>query len=185
MIFCSNCGAKLEDTSKFCTVCGTAVAQPAPAPAPQPAPEPAPVTPAYTMPTEPVYTAPVEPSYAPPSAPTYSTPVSPVYATVEVPTNVKIQGFVGMGLAIGGLFFAALGLLCAMIGMGEEGLGFGYSIGYGIFSWPLSIVGKILCGKSQEAGNISTPCSVGSKLGLVGIIVSAVMMFFGLINLMI
>ena len=176
MFFCSNCGAKLEDGSKFCTTCGTPVA-PAAEPATQPVVEEVPVAP--------VYSAPVEPVYAPPSAPTYSAPVSPVYATVEVPTNVKIQGFVGMGLAIGGLFFAALGLLCAMIGIGEEGLGFGYSIGYGIFSWPLSIVGKILCGKSQEAGNTSTPCSVGSKLGLAGIIVSAVMMFFGLINLMI
>ena len=176
MFFCSNCGAKLEDGSKFCTVCGTAVA-PVAEPQAQPVVEEVPVAP--------VYSAPVEPVYAHPSAPTYSAPVSPVYATVEVPTNVKIQGFVGMGLAIGGLFFAALGVLYVLIGMVEEGLGFGFSIGFGIFSWPLSIVGKILCGKSQEAGNTSTPCSVGSKLGLAGIIVSAVMMFFGLINLMI
>ena len=192
MFFCSNCGAKLEDNSKFCTVCGTAVAQPAPEPVAQPAPEPVveavPVTPAYTAPSEPAYAAPSTPTYTPPSTPTYNTvptPVCPVCAPVEVSGSVKALGFVGMGLAIGGLFLAALGLLCAMIGMGEEGLGFGYSIGYGMFSWPLSIVGKILCGKSQEAGNTAAPCSVGSKLGLVGIIVSAVMMFFGLINLMI
>lgn len=51
-MFCVRCGAKLDEGSKFCMMCGTAVAQPAPAPAPVPDPVPVPVA-------EPVPVAPV------------------------------------------------------------------------------------------------------------------------------
>lgn len=111
-------------------------------------------------------------------------PVAAAVATeIVVSTKNKVLGFVGMGLAIAGLFFAALGTLYALIGIEEMGLGFGMSVGFGMFSVPCSIVGKILSEKSAAAGFCGTPTTVGSKLGLFGIIASAVMMTVGLINL--
>ena len=95
------------------------------------------------------------------------------------------MGIVGMSLSIAGLVFAVLGLLYTLLGLGETGLGFGVAIGFGMFSLPLGIVGKILAGKSADAGNTSTPCSVGARMGLASIIVSAVMFFFGFINLLV
>ncbi len=101
-----------------------------------------------------------------------------------VPVKAKVLGFVGMGLAIGGLFFAIFGLLYTFIGLAAEAaLGFGFSIGFGLFSLPLSIVGGVLCNNSIGMGNRSAVCSIGSKLRVAGIIVSAVMLFFGLISL--
>lgn len=42
-MFCTNCGAQIEDGLNFCTNCGSPVEQPMPAPAaPAPAPAPAP-----------------------------------------------------------------------------------------------------------------------------------------------
>lgn len=111
-------------------------------------------------------------------------PVAAAVATeIVVPVKTKVLGFVGMGLAIAGLFFAALGTLYALIGIGEEGLGFGMAVGFGMFSVPCSIVGKILSEKSAAEGFYGTPTNIGSKLGLFGIIASAVMMTLGLINL--
>jgi len=77
---CTNCGAKLEDSAKFCGVCGT----PAQVNAPPPQ-EPVYSAPAYEPPPqEPVYAA---PAYAPPPqeqaypAPAYAPPPQePVYA---------------------------------------------------------------------------------------------------------
>ena len=90
-----------------------------------------------------------------------------------------------MAMAIGGMALAIIGLLYVLIGLEEgDGFSFGLAIGFGIFSLPLSIVGRIMAGKSQEAGNTSGMCSTGRTLGLVGLIVSAVMFFFGFISLM-
>lgn len=51
-MFCIHCGAKLEDHSRFCAICGTAVAAPAPA---EPVAEEAPVTPPVVeLPAEPI-----------------------------------------------------------------------------------------------------------------------------------
>lgn len=46
-MFCEQCGAKLQDGAKFCTVCGTRVTDDIPAPAQQPQTPPAP-SPAWT-----------------------------------------------------------------------------------------------------------------------------------------
>lgn len=91
-----------------------------------------------------------------------------------------------MGVAISGLALAVLGLLYTFIGMATEeaGLAFGMSVGFGLFSLPCSIVGRMLCCNSVSMGNCSNSCSVGSKMGIAGIIVSAVMLFLGLITLM-
>jgi len=90
---------------------------------------------------------------------------------------------VGMGLGIGGVVMGALGLLYAMIGLNLEGMGFVFSLVFGLFSVPLSIVGRILSAKSIAGGNTSGAASAGMKLGIAGLIVSAVMLFFGFISL--
>ncbi len=180
MRFCSNCGHPVEDGNKFCGACGAAVVAPVaaePVPAQPVMAEPTPVQPVVA---EPVSAQPVR-AYEP------ARPVAPAVPATPVPaTKDKVLGFVGMGLAIGGLFFGVIGLLYGLIFIaGDFGAATtGFSIGFGIFSLPLSIVGRILCNRSMAAGNISTPCSVGRKLGLAGIIVSAVMYFFGFVGLL-
>ncbi len=169
MSFCSNCGKSLTETDKFCKYCGTAAPATAEPVTPvAPAPQPTPVTP-------------VTPVAQP--APT-AVQTAPVYTVPSCSKKAKALGFVGMGLGIGGLVFAVLGILYTFIGLAvDEILGFTYAFVFGIFSMPLSIVGKILSGNSQDAGNCSAPPSVGSKLGLAGIIVTAVMLFIGFICL--
>lgn len=158
MAFCSNCGNQLDTSAKFCGNCGAPVAAQN-----EPVAEPVSETVVAVAPAEP------ERVYA---------------AEPVVSVKTKVFGFVGMGLAIGGLFFAIIGVLYALIGcFAEVGVGFGMSLGFGAFSWPLCIVGKIFCARSQESGNTSNVCSIGSKLSIAGMIVSGVMMFFGLIDL--
>lgn len=162
MSFCSKCGNPLEENSKFCAKCGTPVQDAAPA------------APAYTAPAAPVYTA--------PAAPTYTAPVA---AEPVVSPKAKVLGFVGMGVSIFGLFMAAIGLLYTFVGMATEetGMGFAFSFAFALFSLPCAIVGRMLCNNSIGMGNNATPCTVGSKLGIAGIIVTAAMLFFGFITL--
>ncbi len=159
------------------------------APAPTYAPPAAPA-PTYAPPAAPTYAPPAAPAptYAPPAAPTYSYPAPTGYAAASAPAvdaGTKAKGFVGMGLAIGGLVMAIIGIIACLASIDfDPAYAFGLTIGYGIFSFPLSIVGRILCNKSQEAGNTSGACSVGSKLGMAGLIVSIVMMGIGFIALL-
>ncbi|MBQ3146444.1 MAG: zinc ribbon domain-containing protein [Oscillospiraceae bacterium] len=155
MSFCSNCGNPLEENAKFCSKCGSSVAAPV-----------------ESAPAEPVYSAPVY-------TPIYSTPA----VIPEVSGKAKAMGFIGMGLGIGGLFISILGIIYTLLGMGFEGLGFGFSIAFSLFSMPMSIVGRILSGKSMEGGNFSGACKAGSGLGLAGLIISCVMLFLGFISL--
>ncbi len=74
-MFCSNCGKKLLDGTKFCTACGTKVIYEEPTT--EPAPAPAPVE---TTPIAPV--APVEPEPAPAPAPV-AEPVAEAEPVVE------------------------------------------------------------------------------------------------------
>lgn len=155
MSFCSICGNQLEDNARFCSKCGSPIAAPT-----------------ESTPAEPVYSTPVY-------APIYNAPA----VIPEVTGKTKALGFVGMGLGIGGLVFAVLGILYTLIGMDFDGLGFGFSIVFSIFSMPLSVVGRILAGKSIDGGNTSGVCRAGTGLGLAGIIVSCVMLFLGFISL--
>lgn len=185
MAFCSHCGNSLDPATKFCSVCGTPVpsepvvnAEPA-----QPvytAPEP--VQPVYVAPesVQPVYTAPQAPVYAVPQPTNYYAPVTPA---PEPSTKDKVLGFVGMGLGIGGMVFAIMGLLYSLIFMEFDGMGFGYAIIMGMFSFPMSIIGRVFTNKSREAGNQSSACGVGAGMGLAGLIISCVMVFFGFISL--
>lgn len=118
------------------------------------------------------------------------TPATPVIpADIEpaasvVPVKAKVLGFIGMGLAIDGLVFAVIGLLYTFAFMAvEEGVGFVFALVWSLFSFPLSIIGGVLCNNSIEMGNRSAVCSVGSKLRIAGIIISAVMLFFGFVSL--
>ena len=129
-------------------------------------------------------------TYTPAQPNPYNNPYTNPYPTyqqeapAELPTAVKVKGFVGMGLGIGSLALSVLGIIYTLAFMGSYyGEAFGAAIGFGIFSLPCGIVGKLLAGQSSDAGNTGAPCSVGSKLGLAGIIVSAVMLFLGFISL--
>ena len=181
MAFCPNCGVQLTTDDKFCPNCGNSLA------ARQE--ETVQVAPTYSAP---VYTAPVAPANPIPTAPVYTAPTAqayqPQYQTVvaepEVAAKTKAQGFVGMGLAIGGLVLAVVGLLYTFIGLEIAGMALGMAIGFGIFSMPLGIVGRNLCNKSMDAGFRSGACSAGSKVGLAAIIVTIVMTFFGFISMM-
>lgn len=184
MAYCSSCGNYLDPAAKFCSVCGAQVTAPAAPAAPaEPVVAAAPVAEPVVEPAAPV----VEP--VKPAAPVYCAPVEPVRTYTAAPTvdtKTKVFGFVGMGLGIGSLFLAVLGILYTAIGMsGGMGAGFGCSIGFGMFSVPCGIVGMKFCNDSYEAGNTSKVCSIGRKLAIAGIIVSGVMAFLGFIDLII
>ena len=189
MFYCTQCGNALEDGMKFCNRCGVPATEPA-APA---APEYVEIVceePACTAPETPVYAAPEAPVYEPFAEQSYyMPPVNPyapapyVEATPVVSVKDKAMGFVGMGLGIGGLFFAVFGLLYTLMGMVETGVAFVFSLIFGLISMPLSILGRKFAGDSAEHGNTAAACSVGAKLGIAGLVVSCVMLFFGFINL--
>ena len=182
MNFCSNCGNQLAPSSKFCSKCGAPVAA-APVPVEPVYVAPAPVEPVYAAPAEPVYAEPA-PVVEPVAAPVYARPQAPAQQTMTKKT--KIFGFVGMGTGIGGLALAAIGALYTLVAMFDDGaFAFGLSIGFALFSVPLSIAGMILSNQSKEAGNESKVCTIGSIMGLVGVIGSGVMAFLGFIGLLI
>lgn len=157
MSFCVKCGYRIESDDKFCFACGAPVAGRESEPAPVAAPYPV-----------------VQPGLV---------PVMTEPPRLSVKT--KVLGFVGMGLSIGGFVIAILGILYTMIFMEIPPAGAVFAFYLSVFSMPLSIVGRILSKKSIEGGNQSTVCTVGTRLGLAGIIISAVMLFLGFTNLMV
>lgn len=176
MAFCPNCGNRIDENARFCNSCGTAVVNAAP---------PAPAEPV-------VLTAPVVPVV--PAAPQY---IAPDY-TPKIPGKVKAWGFIGLGLGAYGLVYAVLGLIYAFIYMmaamatavgtgGYSGMGIAamfFAVIMGACSFPPALIGRSLCGNSQDAGNTSRACSIGSKLCLAAIIVSAAMMACGFFALL-
>ena len=96
MAFCTNCGAKLPDGSRFCTECGAAIAASAPATPAEPEKKYTPEAPAepaihpdsvdapmeYTAPDQPTqqsYTPPAQGSYTPPTQGSYTPPTQGGY----------------------------------------------------------------------------------------------------------
>ena len=96
MAFCTNCGAKLPDGSRFCTECGAAIAASAPATPAEPEKKYTPEAPAepaihpdsvdapmeYTAPDRPTqqsYTPPAQGSYTPPTQGSYTPPTQQSY----------------------------------------------------------------------------------------------------------
>lgn len=90
---------------------------------------------------------------------------------------------VSMSLSIYGAFMMTLGLLYTLIGLAEEGMAFGMSFAFALFSLPMCIVGLCLAAKCQDAGDTSAFSRVGKALGIVGIILSAVALFIGFCSL--
>ena len=115
-------------------------------------------------------------------APSYAPVVS---AKPVLSTKQKVFGFVGMGLAIFGLVMAAIGILYTILGLSLTGLGFMFAMIFGAFAIAPCIIGRIMCTNSIHNGNTSSCCTAGLITGLVGIIISGVMLFLGFINLLV
>ena len=171
MYICPNCKHSSETPVAFCSMCGSRMEE-------QTVQQATPAAPVYEAPAAPVYVAP-----AAPVAPTYTAPATACEAPATKPHKAKV--IVGMALGIAGLVLAAMGLLETLIFAFMEGeLAFGYSIGFGIFSTPLAIVGMSMSRKNIEEGDDSAMSSVGKNLGLVGMILSFVMCFVGFVALL-
>ena len=90
-MFCPNCGSKLREGARFCTVCGTPVpqnTQSAPAPKPVSAPQPAPVPQAQSAPQSqpaPVPAPQPTPQPAPQPAPVYMYQPQPAPTPYQAP----------------------------------------------------------------------------------------------------
>jgi len=111
-MFCTKCGAQIEDGSLFCVSCGAKIEGDAPAPAPVAETPVAPVTETPVAPVEPVATpyAPVEGS--PVVNPNFEQPVAPQEPKApkeKKPINKKVFIFGGIGLA------AVLAIVAAII----------------------------------------------------------------------
>lgn len=155
MSFCVKCGYKLEADDQFCHACGASVARRTYEPQPSPA------------------------GY--PTAPTGLVPV--MEEAPKISGKTKALGFVGMGLSIESFIVAIIGLLYTLIFVAIPPASFIFSLYLSVFSMPPAIVGRILSKKSIEGGNRSTVCTVGTRLGLAAIIISAVMVFIGFTSL--
>lgn len=159
MYICPNCNKTSETPLNFCSECGTPMVEQAPA--------------------QPVYE---QPAY---QQPAYQQP-QPMYQYTQTVSAEPSKGKVitGMALSIAGLSFAAIGLLYTLMFMAvepEAGFAFGFVLSF--FSLPLSIVGMVISNGCINAGSTSAMSRIGKKLGLVGLILSGVMLFFAFISL--
>lgn len=160
MYICPNCKTESETKINFCPKCGSTMG-------------------------EIVVTSPAPVVNEQPKAPVI--PAQPIVSTYTQPATQysKAKGIVGMALSIAGLFFAFLAFVYTVALIDLEGaLAFGMSIGFTIFSLPLSIVGLVLSKGNANLGDTSTFVKVGKILGLIGVILSGVALFFGFIGLM-
>ena len=177
MYVCPNCNKQSETPANFCPRCGTAmiIAPEVQAEAPQQAvPQPQYVAP-----------QPEQPQYAEPQQPQYTQPMyaQPQYVAPQPSTPSKAKAIVGMALGAAGLFFAVLGFFYTLAFVAIDGaFAIGMSIGFGIFSMPLSLVGFIMSSKARNAGDRSVFTKLGKIFGLVGTIVSGVNLIVGIIG---
>ncbi len=100
MNFCTKCGSPRVAGSNFCTVCGAAH------PPAEPLPQPSPAMPAPAA--QPAYT-PVPAAYAPVNAPAPGPPLGPKKSNtlLKVIIAVFVILFIGVGLTVAGLYWAA------------------------------------------------------------------------------
>ena len=188
MYICPNCHKVSETPAAFCAACGTAMIE-QPAPAPQAPAYTAQPTYAYQQPQQPVYQqAPQQPTYQQPTyqqppqqywqQPTaYSAPTVPAPAQ-EGPSKGKV--IVGMVLGIAGLAMASIGLLYTLALSFDAIGGFVFGFVFSMFSTPLSLVGMIMSNGNISAGDTSSMSSIGKKLGLIGLILSVVMLLIAI-----
>lgn len=190
MYTCPNCNKTTETQTNFCSACGSKMVYVEPAPVVDPAPV-AELTPTV----ENVPAVESAPAAEPvPEMPTYQPPVYQVptyqavsYAPQEEKKPVHLaKKIVGMALSIGGLVFAVIGALYTLIFLiGAEEMGiasFVFSLVFSIFSAPLSIVGLVMSNNNIACGDTSTMSQVGKRIGIAAIIVTGVMLFFGIIG---
>ncbi len=188
MYYCPKCNVTSEMEMRFCPQCGApAMEMPTPAAPVVEAAQPI-VEPVVETVAEPVVETVAEPAVEPvvPAAPV--APVAPVAVVIppveeKKPPHLALK-IVSMALSIGGLVFAAIGNLYALIfGFIEEGMGLGMAIGFGMFSLPLAIVGLSLANKCLAAGDTSAMSRIGRTLGIVGIIATAAGVMLGFMTL--
>lgn len=119
--------------------------------------------------------------YVPAPQPVYTQP-SPVY-TAAPPSKAK--SIVGMALSIAGLAMCSLSWFYSLIALMAEDLETAGSLGFVFFffSFPLSLVGLILSKNYINAGGSNTFSRVGKILGIIGVVITSVTAFFGLIML--
>ena len=167
MYICPNCNHTSETPANFCAVCGAKMVESNPAPAVE----------------QPVVEQPVveQPVVEQPIYPYYNIPQQPMYNPAPVgPSKAKM--ITGMALSIAGFAFAIIGLLYTVLFSIIEGeAGFALSITFGIISTPLSIVGLVLSKSCINAGGTAIFCRLGKIFGLIGVILSGVSLFIGLI----
>lgn len=118
---------------------------------------------------------------APAPAPQYQYQ-QPVY-TAAPPSKAK--SIVGMALSIAGIAMSSLASFYSLIFLMEEELeGVAVSgILFFFFSFPLSLVGLILSKNYINAGGTNTFSRVGKILGIIGVILASVTLFFGFASL--
>jgi len=160
-MFCPNCGAQNPDNANVCVNCGNALQQQAPV-------QPAYQQPAYQQPAyqQPMYQQPMyqQPMYQQPmyQQPAYQAPVS---------GGSKGAKIVGMILGIIGFAMSIISNIYCLATFDpwywyydEVAITNSFML---VFSFPLALVGLILCSKSRSATG-------GKVLSLLGVIFSGV-----------
>lgn len=160
MIICPVCKKEVPETANFCTYCGASLAA-APVAENQP-----PVQPQYTQPVQTQY---IQPQYQQPQ------PAAPNKAFTIVGMALSIAGF---ATAIIGFFYI---LMFLMVEFGS--MAFGMAIGFGMFSFPLSLVGLIMSNKARNAGVFNVFTKLGKIFGVIGVAISGANLFFGIVGL--
>ncbi len=191
MYICPKCSHISSEPKVFCDICGERMMLKKDEPRREepvvhiPTPPPAP-RPMYTEPA-PVYREP---------APIYD-PITYVPGPVVVPDPPRPQSkgkaIAGGILGISGFVFGIIGLIFSFCVMGSlvdsyYGLymmiiGGVYSFVFGLIGLPLSIVGTTLTKSAINNGTDMGIARAGKVLGIIGIVFSAIALFFGIIGI--
>ncbi len=160
MLICQKCGQTLMDGTRFCTNCGTAVEY---------------VNQQVNQ-AQPTYTATAQ-------------PVPPAYnAAPTITPGTRVKGFVGMGLAIEGIFGAFIAFIYSIIALST----YDYNVSEGFAAITIflcfiqlatSIAGFVLSNISRNSGFANAATMVGKILGLIAIILCGISFFFAIIAL--
>lgn len=198
--FCPKCGAPMVEQQPA-PVAPAYEAQPA-----APVYEAQPAAPAYEAPEQPtfettvlphaneVYSAPAQPVY---EQPVYSQPqaetydyTQPQYPMQPEPApqgSSKKKNIIGMILSISGISISAFSLLYSLIFLAASSSEYEMGLAAFIFgiimfcvSFPLSLIGLLL---SKNKGEPNTFAKVGKILGIIGLIISGLILLFGFIGL--
>ena len=158
MYTCPKCNYELEAPSNFCPICGASMI-------PEQAQEPVAIP---VQPEQPTYQqAPVQPVYQQPvyqQAPVYQQPTPPS----------KAKSIVGMILSLFGIEFPPIILLYFTVFPAYVAGITGVVCSF--IALPLCIIGMALCLSNRSAGDRSAFGTVGKIVGIVGIVLSALVL---------